>query len=348
MEFGLFTEFASPPGVGEAAAFDESLGQMKAAEDMGYDAVWLAEIHFQKDRSVLASPLVIASALAACTRRVKIGIAVQVLPLSHPLRLAEDVATVDHISKGRLEFGVGRSGLPGHYQGFNIPYSESRDRFLETLDILTKAWTQDRFSHHGKYFQFQDVCIMPKPFQKPHPPIRIAATTPETYPLVGRIGAPVFVAVRTVSLSDLKRHLPTYHAARSESGHAGRGDVGVSMPLYVAETARQAREEPEASTMGFFRSISKALKKSDGATAQTAEARELRANRLAEISYDEVLNDYAVFGTPEAVAERLLALREELGFSTLSMWMNPGGTIPNERVLKSMRLFAERVAPRLG
>src|SRR5439155_399304 len=82
------------------------------------DAVWLAEIHFQKDRSVLASPLVVAAALATWTRRVKIGIAVQVLPLSHPLRLAEDVATVDHLTKGRLEFGVGRSGLPGHYAGF--------------------------------------------------------------------------------------------------------------------------------------------------------------------------------------------------------------------------------------
>src|SRR2546422_6156527 len=113
MEFGLFTEFPSPPGMSEATAFDESLAQMKAAEDFGFDAVWLGEIHFQKDRSVLASPLIVASALAACTRRVKLGIAVQVLPLSHPLRLAEDVATVDHISKGRLEFGVGRSGLPG-------------------------------------------------------------------------------------------------------------------------------------------------------------------------------------------------------------------------------------------
>ena len=345
MEFGLFTEFHSPPGVSEAAAFDESLAQMKAAEDFGFDAVWLAEIHFQKDRSVLAAPLIIASALAACTRRVKIGIAVQVLPLSHPLRLAEDVATVDHISKGRLEFGVGRSGLPGHYQGFNIPYSESRDRFIETLDILRKAWTQERFSHQGKYFQSQDVCIIPKPYQKPHPPIRIAATTQETYPMVGRMGAPVFVAVRTVSLTDLKRHLPSYQEAWTAAGHPGRGDVGVSIPLYVAETARQAREEAEASTMGFFRSISSALRKSDGATAQTAEARAARANRLAETSYDEILSEYAVFGTPEAVVDRLQQLREQMGFSTLSTWMNPGGRIPNERVLKSMRLFAERVAP---
>src|SRR5213596_819112 len=154
MEFGLFTEFQCPAGMSETVAFAESMAQMKAAEDLGFDAVWLAEIHFQKDRSVLAAPLVIASALAACTRRVKIGIAVQVLPLSHPLRLAEDVATVDHISKGRLEFGVGRSGLPGHYQGFNIPYSESRDRFIETLDILIKAWTQERFSHAGQFWQF--------------------------------------------------------------------------------------------------------------------------------------------------------------------------------------------------
>src|SRR5712691_709869 len=163
MEIGLFTEFQSPPGMDEAQAFDESLAQMTAAEELGFDTVWLAEIHFQKGRSVLSSPLVIATAIAARTQRVRIGIAVQVLPLAHPLHLAEDVATVDHLSKGRLDFGMGRSGLPGHYEGFNIPYGESRDRFLETLEILVKAWTQERFSHEGRYYQFRDVCVMPKP-----------------------------------------------------------------------------------------------------------------------------------------------------------------------------------------
>jgi alkanesulfonate monooxygenase SsuD/methylene tetrahydromethanopterin reductase-like flavin-dependent oxidoreductase (luciferase family) len=347
METGLFTEFQCPAGMAESTAFDESLAQMQAAEDFGFDAVWLAEIHFQKDRSVLASPLVVAAALATCTRRVKIGIAVQVLPLSHPLRLAEDVATVDHLTRGRLEFGIGRSGLPGHYQGFNIPHAESRDRFLETLDVLRKAWTQERFSHEGQYYRFQDVCIMPKPYQKPHPPLRMAATTEETYPLVGRLGLPVFMALRTTSVTDLKRFIGGYHAGWAAAGHPGRGSVGISMPVYVAETARQAREEPEASMMHFFRSISQGLKMADGATAQTAQAREARAARLATLTYDDVLREQAIFGTPEMVADRLLELREALGFTSVSAWMNPGGQIPHERVLTSMRLFTERVAPRL-
>ena len=110
VEIGLFTEFQCPAGMTEATAFDESMAQMRAAEALGFDAVWLGELHFQKDRSVLASPLVVAGALAGCTRRVKIGIAVQVLPLSHPLRLAEDVATVDHLSRtARLRRGSKRA-----------------------------------------------------------------------------------------------------------------------------------------------------------------------------------------------------------------------------------------------
>jgi alkanesulfonate monooxygenase SsuD/methylene tetrahydromethanopterin reductase-like flavin-dependent oxidoreductase (luciferase family) len=349
LDFGIFTEFHCPPGLREADAFDESMAQALAAESYGFDAVWLAEIHFQKDRSVLSSPLVIGSAIAARTTRLKIGIAVQVLPLSHPLHLAEDVATLDHLSKGRVDFGVGRSGLPGHYQGFNISYDESRERFLETLEILIKAWTQERFSHDGRFYQYRDVCIMPKPFQTPHPPIRVAATTDETYPMVGRMGFPAFVAVRTSALDGIRRRLPTYQEAWRAAGHPGRGPVGLSLPMYVAETSKKAREEAEASTMHFFRSISKALQlRGDGATGITAAAREERSQKLREISYEEVLDQYAVYGSPEEVADRLAGLREELGLTTISAWMNTGSQIPHERVLTSMRLVAERVIPRLA
>jgi alkanesulfonate monooxygenase SsuD/methylene tetrahydromethanopterin reductase-like flavin-dependent oxidoreductase (luciferase family) len=339
LELGLFTEFPCPAGMSEATAFEESMAEMRAAEALGFDAVWLGEIHFQKDRSVLSSPLVVAAAIARETHRVRIGIAVQVLPLSHPLRLAEDVATVDHLARGRLDFGVGRSGLPGHYQGFNIPYSESRDRFFETLEILLKAWTQERFSHEGRYYQFRDVCVMPKPFQQPYPPLRVAATTRETYPMVGRMGYPLFIAVRTGSLSELGECLGGYHDAWRAAGHPGRGRVALLVPVYVAETARQAREEPEASTMHWFRSIAEALLRSP--------TRDAVAERLARMSYDDFLAEHLVYGTPEAVADRLRAARERLGFSSLSAWMNVGAGIPHERVLTSMRLFAERVAPRL-
>ncbi len=347
MEFGLFTEFQCSAGQTDTAAFDESIAQMKAAEDYGFDAIWLAELHFQKDRSVLAAPLTVAAALAMATRRVKIGIAVQVLPLSHPLRLAEDVATVDQLSKGRLDFGVGRSGLPGHYQGFNIAYSESRDRFLETLEILRKAWTQERFSHKGHYFEFNDVCVMPRPYQTPHPPIRVAATTQETFPMVGRMGFPVFVAPRTTPVSDLKRFIGGYHEGRAEAGHGGPADISISMPVYVADSDRRAREEAEASTMHFYRTIARALEKAD-AKSWTNEAREGRAKRLGTLGYEEILREHAIFGSPESVADRLLALREEIGFSSLSAWMNPGGWIPDAGVTRSMRLFAERVIPKVG
>jgi alkanesulfonate monooxygenase SsuD/methylene tetrahydromethanopterin reductase-like flavin-dependent oxidoreductase (luciferase family) len=235
---------------------------------------------------------------------------------------------------------VGRSGLPEHYQRFNIPYSESRERFQETLDILVKAWTEERFSYEGKYYQFHDVCVLPKPYQKPHPPLRVAATTQETYPLVGRMGLPIFIAVRTTSISDLKSFIGGYHEGWREAEHPGRGEVALIVPVYVADTERRAREEAEASTMHFFRTIAEALGK--GGT------RREEAAKLGRMSFDEILQELVVYGTPESVTERLLELRESLGYTTLSVWMNVGGRIPHERVLASMRLFAERVIPRLS
>jgi alkanesulfonate monooxygenase SsuD/methylene tetrahydromethanopterin reductase-like flavin-dependent oxidoreductase (luciferase family) len=235
VEIGLFTEFEWRPGVDEAQPFNDSLHQVTAAEDLGYDAVWLAELHFQKERSVLSSP-VVGATIAGRTKRVKIGFAVQVLPLIHPLRLAEDVATLDQVSKGRLDFGVGRSGLPGHYTGFNIPYEESQKRFDETLEILLKAWTEERFTFEGMYFQFHDVCAVPKPYQKPHPPLRVAATSEESYAAVGR-GLPIFLAVRTSSISEFQRYVGAYHAAWREAGHPGRGEVAAILPRSCPSTS---------------------------------------------------------------------------------------------------------------
>src|SRR5579864_6448959 len=169
MEFGMFHEFPSLEGQSETAAFDEGFAQVDAAERFGLDVMWLAELHFEPYRSLLATPLNVASAIAARTKRIKIGIAVQVLPLCHPLRIAEEAATVDQISRGRLIFGVGRSGLPRTYEAYGVPYAESRDRFAETLAVLEQAWTVPRFSHTGKYYSFDNVAVTPKPYQKKLP-----------------------------------------------------------------------------------------------------------------------------------------------------------------------------------
>src|SRR5262245_18031784 len=167
MEFGMFHEFPSMPGKSETQMFDEGMAQVDAAERWGLDAMWLAEIHFAPERTYLSSPLAIASAIAGRTERIKIGIAVQVLPLCHPLRLAEEAATVDQISRGRLIFGVGRSGVAQTYDAYGVPYGESRERFLEILDIVERAWTEPSFSYDGAYHSFKDIALVPKPYQKP-------------------------------------------------------------------------------------------------------------------------------------------------------------------------------------
>src|SRR5579864_956953 len=176
MEFGIFHEFWSNEAASQAQSFADSFAEIEAAERWGLDVVWLAEIHMNPTRSLLSAPLTVASAIAARTRRIKIGTAVQILPLGHPLRLAEETATIDQISNGRLIFGVGRSAFPRAYRAYGISYEESQDRFAETLDIILKAWTEPNCSHRGRWYSFDDFTLVPRPVQFPHPEIRIAAS----------------------------------------------------------------------------------------------------------------------------------------------------------------------------
>ena len=194
----------------------------------------------------------VASAIAARTKRIKIGIAVQVLPLSHPLRLAEEAATIDQISHGRLIYGIGRSGVVRTYEDYGISYAESRERFAETLEILKLAWTEPAFSYTGKYHSFSNVSATAKPWQKPYPELRMAAATPETFPQIGALGLPIFVAVRQGPFSQLAEHIKAYRAAYAAAGHPGRGRVFLRVPAYLAETRERARAEAKESLMGFF------------------------------------------------------------------------------------------------
>ena len=346
MEFGMFHEFQRSPGQTEAAAFADAFEQVDAAERWGLDAMWLAELHVAPERSVLAAPLTIAAAIAARTTRMKIGTAVQVLPLCHPLRLAEEAATVDQLSHGRLIFGVGRSGFPRTYEAYGIPYAESRERFAEVLEIVRRAWIRERFSFDGKFYRCHDVCLVPKPYQQPLPEIRIAATSPDTYAAIGAMGYPIFCAVRLGTLSELSPNLAAYRAAYAAAGHPGRGQVFLRVPVYVAETEARARAEPESSIMHFYRVLGARLEQSAQASgARAVEQRAERGQRLQRIDYDEVLAEKIIVGTPRMVSERLAELQAELGIDGILAELNCGSRISHARVMRALELLCGEVMP---
>jgi len=345
-EFGIFHEFSRRPGQTEAEAFAQSFAQVDAAERGGLDVIWLAELHFLPERSVASAPLVLASAIATRTRRMKVGIAVQVLPLCHPLRLAEEVATLDHISGGRLIFGVGRSGFPRTYEAYGVPYAESRERFGEVLEVLKQAWSHETFSFDGTFHTFRNVTVVPQPLQKPHPPLRIAATSADTFPTIGAMGLPIFVAVRLGTLEELGPNIAAYRQAYRAAGHAGEGEVYLRVPIHVGESAASARADPEQSIMAFYRTLGQQLE--DSATRAGARVTEQRAERgqaLQTIGYEDVLRDKVIVGMPDMVTERLRDLVQKLGLNGVLAELNCGGLIADEKVMRSLQLMCEEVAP---
>ena len=350
MEFGLFVEFPSREGTTQAQIFKDSMELIQAAEDSGSEGVWLAEYHFDPGRSVLSAPVTVAGAVAARTKKVKIGLAVHVLPLRNPVQIAEEIATLDHLSDGRLDFGIGRAAFPRIYQGYGFDYAESRDRFDECLEIILRSWTEERFSFKGKFYQYDDLCVVPKPLQIPHPPIRIGATSEDTFELVGRMGYPIFInPSRVTTLLDLKPLVAEFHQAREKAGHTGQVDVGLRVPVYVAETKEKAYSEPKESTMFQMQRLINVITQSIGEAGISAgDDRAAQAERLKAMTYEDVLANTVVYGTPESVVERLQQLQEELGLTQVIYEVNFGCNVPLEHQIKAVQLINEQVAPNLN
>ncbi|MGH7030740.1 MAG: LLM class flavin-dependent oxidoreductase, partial [Stellaceae bacterium] len=290
----------------------------------------------------------IASAIAARTKNIKIGLGVQVLPLCQPLRLAEETATVDHISHGRLIFGVGRSGFPRAYEAYGISYGESPERFAEVLEVVKRAWTEQTFSFAGKYYNCENVCIVPKPYHKPHPPIRIAANRQDTLIAAGRQGYAIFVGARRGTLEEVLPNLQIYRDAWKAAGHPGNGEVFLRAPVYVGATKEEALSDPEESLMNFYRYLGARLEESANRAGISDTARRIEgAHRLQTMTYDEARRGRAILGTPAMVADRLAELQEQLGLSGILAELNCGGLIPHEKVMRSLQLLCEKVQPRL-
>jgi len=354
MHIGLSMECDYRYGLSQTEAFDEAFFTAKLAEEQGFTGVWLAERHFATPErtagvpSIVSAPLILATAIAGQTTHLRIGIGVLVLPLGHPIRMAEEVATLDNISHGRLDLGVGRSGFTRVYEGYDVPYDESRQRFLEYLNVMRLAWSQDQFSYEGDVYSFKEVCVIPKTFQKPYPPLWSAATTRGSFPLYGEMGLNILVGLRGMTVPVLAEAIQEYRQAWEDMGHPGTGQVILRIPIYVADTKEKALAEPEASSMHAYARLQRAFTGTAGKESATAgEERAERSQSLSAITYDDLLRDRFAFGEPDVVTSRLQQLRDDLQLEGFIMESNVGGKIDHTLVHKSIKMFANDVVPNL-
>ncbi len=355
MKFGLFYQMPCADTQAEPVRYQETIEQIIHGDTLGFDCAWLAELHFFKAFSIMASPLIVATAIAQRTKNIRLGIAVNLLPLYHPLRSAEDGATVDILSNGRLEFGVGRGAIPIHFAGFNVSREESRERFEESLAIIQKAWTTESFAHDGKYYQIPETSVVPKPLQTPHPPIRIAANSPDTAVFAGKAHYPIFVASVTNPLPRMFEQVAGYRRAWAESSmptyHEAPAtpDVSTMFFLHPGESLTQVRGDVEPSLDNYFHSVSAMVRAGARPQGTDESYRYLQDVQKAveNITFEKITETMAVFGSSRECIARVKALHKELRMNELICWFNPGGLVPHEKVLAAMSRFATEVMPEL-
>jgi len=343
MRFGFMEHLPCAEWQSEGQRYQDILTQIELGDRLGFDTAWLAEIHFFPNVSRIASPLTVLAAAAQRTQRIRLGTAVTLLPLHSPLKIAEDAATVDILSGGRLELGVGRGAAPSMFAPYNVPIEESRERFEESLAVIRQAWTSDRLTFEGKYLHVKDLQVFPRPIQQPHPPLRIAANSPETYTIAGRLGLPIFATPLIAgSMDKLREYIGTHR----ESLPAGvKQDVAVAFPVHTAASRTQARRECEASLRHFFTFLEQ-RRPDIQALPESYQAFQKAVDRLQNISYEEVENLGGVFGDPEYCAERVQASHREFNMNEFICYFNQGGLVDHAAVKRSMELFAREVIPR--
>ena len=275
----------------------------------------------------------------------RVGMAVYVLPLANPLRVAEEAATLDHVSGGRFDFGIGRSGFITSYNSYGVDYDESQARFDESLAIIRRAWQGEKFSYEGQFYQVHDALVVPQPLQQPHPPIRMAATSPGTFEKVAKEGLPIFVGLRGDGLDQLREGLGIYRRVWRESGHEGAGSVYLRVPVYAAETERAAYEEPRDCIIYYFERQAKLVARAGARKGVGTGGAKATAARLAALSYDDILKNRVAFGSPSQLIERLKEWREVLDIDGIVAELNAGGMLTEEQVRNSLRVLTRDVMP---
>jgi len=351
LRFGTFFFFQAAPGQRHEDIIRNELTQVEWSEELGFDEVWFTEHHFI-DYGLSVDPATLAAAAASRTRRVRIGLAAAILPFHHPLRLAEQMALVDILSDGRLDVGVGRGNRPAEFAGYRVPQQESRERFDETVDVMQRGWTEERFSYHGRFFSFDDVRVIPKPVQRPHPPLYQVCVTKDGIENTALRGWPMLNSVLFGPVDQLVTNRDIYVSTLDKAGRTS-GEIaallsrwGVSRQIYVADTDARALEEAKAAEVWYQDSFRRFVipERIEDAHPTLQPGFRAMADRLGKVTWEGLVAETLAFGSPDTVARHIEHMRS-IGVGQILCWMNFGG-LPQDKVRRSMELFAREVMPR--
>jgi natural product biosynthesis luciferase-like monooxygenase protein len=311
--------------------------QIQEAEALGFDDAWVTEHHFHEFGGQISQPPVFLAAVAAATRRIHLGVAISVLPLHDPLQNAEAYAMVDVISNGRLEFGIGRGATPEEFSGLRVDYGDSSRRLREHAEVLLQAWSDEPVRYRGELYDYDDVRVLPKPLQRPHPPIWVGASrSDDTFQWAGEKGFHLMTLPFTYTPDVLRHWIGVYQDALRQHGYdpATREILG-KFHIYVDEDDAVARREGERYWLGYY-----------GIAFQRGSWNVPHPPTPADFEA-ELTHRHVIVGDPARCVETIQYWREALGLTTVSGTFHYGG-MPHEQALRSIRLFAERVIPALA
>lgn len=341
MRFGTFHLFPWSEAKSQEQVFQETIELIRRSEDLGFVSTWLAEHHFSR-YGLGSAILTLAAHVAGVTKNLRIGTAVVVLPFYNPITLAEEVATVDLVSGGRFDFGIGRGYQWSEFHQFNIPLEESRARFEEAIDIMVKAWTEDEFDYHGKFWQFNQIKVLPKPKQKPHPPIAYAASTREGFQKAAERGYNLITGGSTATLDQIRQNLTLYRETLEAFGYRyDPGQLKVTRPVHIAPTRQQANDESRDRYMWF---VETQLKVATPPAGSGYGAAEMLHGRNA-ITWEHAFENLGIFGTPDQCIRQIQELDDTIGGMQEFIPIFTFGGWDQQKTIQSMELFAQEVMP---
>ena len=338
MDIGTFLLMQSPSARPSTEIFARGVELGQAAESMGFRNVWLGEHHFST-YGYLSRPVQLATYIAAKTTRLRVGTAVIVVPLHHPLLIAEEVATLDLLSGGRLDVGFGRGYQHYEFERFGFQLDEARKRWDESIDIIMKAFERRPFTYDGKFFQLPETSVFPQPVQAPHPPIWIVAQSPFALEQAVRRGFNVLTGGFGITVDMLAEFGRLFRKVVDEVKPARQPSVGVQRAVYVTKDEADARDAAEHARWNMRVTLS--LRNH---YERVESGRAIAVPAPKEPSIDELLDRHLVIGTPDTVIRQIKRLQDVVGIThfNCSFWI---GDMDQARVLRSMELFSREVMP---